>query len=54
VTDARPEPRPLRPRGLTGAERLRRDAKALYWLVALGSYGLGVATGCLARWAWAS
>lgn len=40
---------PPRTSGLTGAERLRRGAKALYWLVAVTAYGIGVATGWLIR-----
>lgn len=43
---------PPRPTGLTGAERLRRGAKALFILEAIVVYAAGFATGCLAMQAW--
>jgi len=43
---------PPRTRGLTGAERLRRGARALFVVVALAAYGAGLVTGCLARLEW--
>jgi hypothetical protein len=47
-----PGQRDPRPSGLTGAERLRRAARALFVVVALAAWGFGFVAGCLVGMGW--